>query len=113
MYQTIKKNNWALVCLLETVDLEFERVLTERDKYKENIATNSPIENDEEKLNVDLLCEILRNYFPEIRDSDNTFGYSDLLNELYLLKFDTVDKLSSLVNQYKVQLMLEQKEISL
>ena len=108
----LKRTIGRLSALLETVDLEFERVLTERDKYKENIATNSPIENDEEKLNVDLLCEILRNYFPEIRDSDNTFGYSDLLNELYLLKFDTVDKLSSLVNQYKVQLMLEQKELA-
>ena len=109
----LKRTIGRLSALLETVDLEFERVLTEREEYKGGLTNNSPTETDNESLNVDLLMEILKNYFPEINDGSNdTFEYSNLLNELNVVNINTVDQLITLINRHKPTLMTQQKKLA-
>ena len=83
-----------VAALLETVDLEFERVLSERDSYIAAI----PIEpNDTEPLNVDTLKAILDARLPEANRKDNE-DYADL--ERYLKKggIETAQQLHGLID---------------
>lgn len=108
----LKRTIGRLSALLETVDLEFERVLNERDDYKKNIVTNPHMRNNGEILNVDLLYNILNKYFSNIADSEDFSGYSDLIDDLNSLGFNTDNKLNSLIEKYSKQLMINQKELS-
>lgn len=65
--------------LLETVDLEFGRVLEERALYVSEIK----IENKNEELNVDVLSALLSEIYPE-RNADETDedGYDELLKDI-------------------------------
>ena len=65
--------------MLETVDLEFGRVLEERALYVSEIK----IENKNEELNVDVLSALLSEIYPE-RNADETDedGYDELLKDI-------------------------------
>jgi len=93
----IKRSISRVSALLETIDLEFDRLLTEREKYKEN-----PIENYDknEILNVDLLAKILDNKLPNENKVPYQEEYSDLLGELLHFKVNTVEKLNNLIDEY-------------
>ena len=67
--------------LLETIDLEFERVLNEREEY---VASSQTSALEEEALNVDNLAKILIDTLPleNIYEEEN---YDDLLRELTTL----------------------------
>ncbi|WP_042367373.1 GTP pyrophosphokinase [Bacteroides neonati] len=108
----LKRTIGRLSALLETVDLEFERVLTERDEYKKEIVAISYIENSKEALNVDLLHDLLNRYFPNIDEPEGNYEYSDLLSELDILNIKTVGNLSSLIRQHYEELMTEQKRLA-
>lgn len=82
--------------LLETVDLEFERVLGEREQY----ATQTQVsDKHDEILYVDNLVSTLGELLPE----DNAFeddGYADLLKELIGLGVTTTKKLRTVVTAH-------------
>ncbi|WP_081897342.1 GTP pyrophosphokinase family protein [Massilia sp. BSC265] len=81
--------------LLETVDLEFERVLEERQTYI-NASTNKVI--PDEHLNVDLLSTTLEKWFP----AQNRTGheqYGELLVDLMHFGITTMEKLQKLLEK--------------
>ncbi len=107
----LKRTIGRLSALLETVDLEFERVLNERDEYKQDITTST--RKNEETLNVDLLYNILNTYFPNIGDnSKDLSGYSNLMKDLNSLGYNTDNELKSLIEKYRDQLMINQKKLA-
>lgn len=82
--------------LLETVDLEFERVLNEREEYVE-VTQKSAADN--EALNVDNLARILMETFPE----ENWFydePYADLFKELTQLGVTNTNTLREIINKH-------------
>lgn len=80
--------------LLETVDLEFERVLQERKAYIEK--ANTPPEADKH-LNVDSLASLLSEMLPPENKEDNE-AYAELLEDLYALRVNTPEKLRRIVS---------------
>lgn len=81
--------------ILEVVDLEFDRVLIERERYISQITETDP--DKDLALNVDLLQEISNRLMPE-RGNDNMDGYAILLQELTSLGINSVGKLESLIS---------------
>lgn len=94
--------------LLETVDLEFERVLSERKRYQESGIARI---TGSEPLNVDLLASILDETFP----SSNRTGdedYESLLSDLSELSVKTASDLKSLLSKHRDATIYEdQKEV--
>lgn len=94
--------------LLETVDLEFDRILKEREKYKNSI----PKLKGKESLNVDLLISTLSMVYPK----ENKMGYEDyehLLSQLKTFSVNTVDELKSILVKHYDAVMKSDKEIAL
>ncbi len=93
--------------LLETVDLEFERVLAERHKYKEvNVAQMLP----SDVLNVELLKSILDSTFPaQNKDADGE-NYGELLENLSHLSVSTVSQLRNLLKEHYDTVMRDEFE---
>lgn len=93
---SVKRSIFRVSALLETVDLEFERVLEERETYRqEEIATSEPTE----PLNVDLLEKILDDLLP----GDNKIArepYGRILENLLAKNIDTKDKLIRLIEKH-------------
>lgn len=82
--------------LLETADLEFDRVLSERKNYLETGIAET---TGAELLNVDLLKAILANAFPpENHVSDD--AYEDFLRNLSDLSVRTADDLQDLLDKH-------------
>lgn len=75
--------------LLETVDLELQRVLDERVAYKKHASDAvAQFPSVEEELNVDNLSLILSEIFP--RNNKHDFeDYSDLLNDMFSIGVTT------------------------
>lgn len=67
--------------LLETVDLEFERVLDERDNYVQSTQKKSITS---ERLNVDSLASILSAMLPPENKIENE-PYADVLDDMHIL----------------------------
>ena len=82
--------------LLETVDLEFGRVLDEREIY----VSNSNNTNSDTTLNVDLLAKILRETWPEENLGDGE-DYDSLLSNLSDLGVNTAKRLQDLLHKHK------------
>ena len=90
--QPIRRSINRVSALLETVDLEFSRVLDERDNY---IALK--FQNDsEEILNVDSLRKILDEKLPNKNKSGDE-DYADLLGNLIDLEISTRRRLLQLI----------------
>lgn len=104
---TVLRSIYRVSALLETVDLEFERVLDERELYRSNIDT-SDFDN---VLNVDLLEKILDQFLPpDNKDLDEE--YATLLEELNFLGINTSDRLQNLLKEHKENIN-EQESIAI
>jgi len=89
----VRRTIHRVSALLETVDLEFDRVLDERQNYVEEFAESVAAS---EVLNVNLVESLLTELLPaENKDDDE--DYSDLLEELLRFKILTVEDLRSLI----------------
>ncbi|SNS86657.1 ppGpp synthetase catalytic domain-containing protein (RelA/SpoT-type nucleotidyltranferase) [Bacillus sp. OK838] len=77
----LKRSIYRVAALLETVDLEFERLLTEREEYIGN----------EEELNVETLKSILMDFYP--KNALENEPYSEILELLYHFKIDNAKEL--------------------
>jgi len=85
-----------VAALLETVDLEFERVLEERARYMKSPRATDATSN----LDTDNIKLLLDQSFPaENRDEDE--AYSELLSDLRAFNITTVEALSKLIETYK------------
>jgi putative GTP pyrophosphokinase len=80
--------------LLETVDLEFERVLEQRDAYRSDID----LLRTEDDLNVDLLETALDSLLPAINKSEYE-DYSSLLIELLHFGINSPKKLKDFIHR--------------
>lgn len=83
-----------VAALLETVDLEFERVLQERGAYIEKIENI----NESEFLNTDSLRNLLNRNFPE-NNKVIEENYAEILEELRTLDINTVKELEDIIKR--------------
>lgn len=83
--------------LLETVDLEFERFLSERDAYRTRIETN--VLDTDEELNVDTLEKLLNDFLPP-PNKDTKENYGRLLRELTRNGISTHKQLIDMYNTH-------------
>jgi putative GTP pyrophosphokinase len=103
----IRRSIHRVSALLETVDLEFERVLEERSKY----LSRPKAKNSGEMLNVDLLAKILNETLPP-ENKHGTENYSALLHDLFEFSIHTESDLRKLVSQRLGTVLAEDKEVA-
>lgn len=83
--------------VLEVVDLEFERILSERESYISIIDANSE-ELTNEDLNVDNLKLIAKRYLP-IKNHEENDHFDELITELIFNNITTVKQLVDILEQ--------------
>ncbi|MCY8410627.1 hypothetical protein MOD78_02445 [Bacillus haynesii] len=102
--QPVRRTINRVSALLETVDLEFERVLQEREEFDQ-----IPIE-DQDTLNTDTLRKILDRMLPaENKGIDE--DYSIMLDELNHFGITNVGGLESLINNHLSKALEKDKRI--
>lgn len=92
----VLRSIYRVSALLETVDLEFERVLTERASYRAGIDLSEP----ESTLNVDLLERILDELLPA-QNKGLDEAYADLLQDLEHFGIETPAAVSRILEKHK------------
>lgn len=94
----IRRSIHRVSALLETVDLEFERVLLERDKYMSSVS----IIPDDQILNIDILEKYLDANLPSANKKVNEReSYPELISNLAHVKIIKLKQLSDLWNKHK------------
>ncbi len=83
--------------LLETIDLEFERVLGERIQY---ISQDTGLEFENDPLNVDTLANVLKEIYP-IENIDTNENYDSLLKEIKTFGISTPKEIREILLRYK------------
>ena len=97
--------------LLETIDLEFERILEKRREYRDIEIPNGI---DAAELNVDILESMLRDRFPEANRSDGEENYSELLENLTALSVQTVADFDTILKgKYAATMEEERTQLSI
>ena len=91
---TVQRAISRVSALLETVDLEFERVLTEREHYR----SNADISGTGELLNVDLLETTMDSLLP-VENKVEQEPYDELLKELFYLGVRTQQQLREMIEE--------------
>jgi putative GTP pyrophosphokinase len=97
---SVARSIYRVSALLETVDLEFERVLAEREAYR----TEVNVSETEDLLNVDLLAKTLDGLFPP-RNKTGDEDYSALLTDLSYFGIRRTVDLTSLINKHYASIM--------
>lgn len=92
---SVLRSIYRVSALLETVDLEFERVLNERDHYRSKLDTSSG-----NILNVDLLEKLLDEMLPPANKEPNE-EYSELLEDLNHFRINTSDAIKELMEKHE------------
>jgi putative GTP pyrophosphokinase len=100
----VRRAIYRVSALLETVDLEFERVLEQRDSYRSDVD----ILETEDQLNVDLLEKALDSLLPADNKKEDE-PYSVLVSELIHFKINTVPKLTTLIKKQLPRVLKEDK----
>jgi len=96
--------------LLEVVDFEFERVLSERGGYIGSLSDEVNL-NDGEILNVDILKVIANNQLPTKNKSDDE-DFDDILSELIFNDINTVGALITNLNKGLPKALKEDKRVA-
>ena len=102
--QALKRSIYRVSALLETVDLEFERVLVDRDAYRAEVAQTTPTT---ETLNVDSLERVLDAAWPSANKEIGSEDYADLLAELTAMGVANGDALRKLVSKWREAALAE------
>ena len=95
----VRRSIYRVSALLETVDLEFERVLDERESYISDISELRADKSRDEPLNVDLLGKILDERLPQENKMEGE-PYSELLEELHHFHIDSPRRLTELIRKH-------------
>lgn len=102
---SVSRSIHRVAALLETVDLEFERVLEERDDYSKSAKAVQP----ETLLDTDNLQRTLKDLLPPQNWMGNEV-YSELLSDLHAMNIKTVSELKILTQkQLKTALLKDSK----
>lgn len=98
--------------LLETVDLEFERVIQEKEQYVGSISLEKGVK---EPLNVNSLATVLDSMLPKNnKDSREPEGYSDLLDDLLHFEITQTSTLKQLIKRHLDEIIeLDKKRVRL
>ena len=104
--KTLRRSIYRVSALLETVDLEFERVLSEREQYIKELKP----ETQDETLNVDILKEILDSHLPIANRKEPEY-YSKLLQNLSNCEIDKSSQLISLIKERLKAALEEDKSL--
>ncbi|MEJ8852327.1 hypothetical protein [Variovorax rhizosphaerae] len=91
----LRRTIHRISALLETVDLELDRVLEERSSY----AQAAPAADTMQPLNVDLLSALLSEIFTDKNKAPEE-DYSDLLSDLIALKVVTAEQLKAILGRH-------------
>lgn len=91
--QALRRSIHRVSALLETVDLEFERVLSERDAYRAAVNRASP----ERALDVDSLAGLLAETWPEVNMSPEE-PYAALLADAVRAGIKTIGQLRDVLH---------------
>lgn len=104
----IRRSINRVSALLETVDLELQRVLEERESYTDEMLSQSSSSADrDDSLNVDSLAVILGEIFPSKNKADSE-DYSDLLLDMNSLGvFGSKQSREIFKRQYKAAMAKE------
>ena len=94
----VRRSIHRVSAILETVDLEFERVLDARESYISSIKPDQ----EQELLNVDLLANTLDSLLPSVNKLEPE-PYSDLLPELLHFGIDSTEKLKAFIQAHLKQ----------
>ena len=94
--------------LLETVDLEFDRVLIERQEYKDKELENI---NDESGFNVDVLEKLCDELLPSQNKLHGEENYSEIFTELLLNDIANASQFKNLINLH-IDKLLEEDRIN-
>jgi putative GTP pyrophosphokinase len=100
---SVRRSIHRVSALLETVDLEFERVLNERAAYVEHIANQSK----SEQLNVDLLAKTLTELWPPQNKAIDE-QYQELLTDLKHFSIETNAQLKELILRHRDDVLQEE-----
>jgi len=103
---TLRRSIHRVSALLETVDLELERVLAEREVYRAGIH-EAPAE---QPLDVDVMATVLNDSLPESNRSD-VEPYADLLQDLGAFGIKTVGALRKIVEKHLRAVLEAEAEI--
>lgn len=96
--------------LLETVDLELQRVLDERVVYKEHAAEGIPVDGAvQDNLNVDSLAVLLAEIFPSANKAESE-NYSELLDDMFALGVTSSSQARDIFVKRYSEVMAKEKE---
>lgn len=102
----VMRSIYRVSAILETVDLEFERVLSERESYIAKVDTSQ----DDIKLNVDLVERILGELLPA-ENKRVPESYGELIEDLLEFDINTVGKLRQLIQNNLPEALEEDKRL--
>ncbi|MEO6177054.1 MAG: RelA/SpoT domain-containing protein [Flavobacterium circumlabens] len=94
--------------LLETVDLEFDRLLGERDSYKYSLINENQSSKNED-LNVDILETIIESKLP-IENKNSNEDISDLILDLKYFDILKTDDLINLIDKHLEEAIVHDKK---
>lgn len=100
----IMRSIYRVSAILETVDLEFERVLSERESYIAEVDTS----REDTRLNTDVLQRLLDELLPS-SNKGKSEPYGELIEDLLEFDIDTVGKLRQLIQSNLPQVLEEDK----
>jgi ppGpp synthetase/RelA/SpoT-type nucleotidyltranferase len=102
---TIRRTINRAAAILETVDLEFERALDERENY----LKAQHAESEADTLNVDLIARLLGDIFPPENKMDEE-KYSQLIDELRFFGINSLSAFRSLLQRH-LNSVLEEEHV--
>ena len=104
----LRRSIHRVSALLETVDLEFERLLRDREAYMDEISAT---DNDERLLNVDILQKVLMDRWPK-KNASPYESYAELFYDLAIFEIDTISRLNTLIDDnYDYVLAIEKERV--
>ncbi len=104
----LRRSIYRISALLETVDLEFERVLNEKDAYSGALDPHAV-----EPLNVDSLERVLYESWPKRnKDVHEPEYYSDLLEDLLQVNIKDTKSLQNLIEKHKEEALAYDADVA-
>jgi ppGpp synthetase/RelA/SpoT-type nucleotidyltranferase len=103
----VRRAIYRVSALLETVDLEFERVLEQRESYRSEAGEVAP----DATLNVDLLENLLDGLLPKLNKKLGEEDYARLLQHLAHFKITDRKGLTELIKKHLPAVLVEDQKV--
>lgn len=103
----LKRSIHRVSALLETIDLELQRLLKQRQVYLEQLVSKA---EGSSNINVDVLERLLNEVLPQQNKLESGEDLSELLQELVKFGFDSPDKIKTLIDKQIDEVLAEDAE---